>query len=420
MLQEQFVTRSRAEVWLTEHYGDALDEAFHNVFFHDMSESDIEVSDEQLKVVHSCFNDWLLSNAVLQLDAGRVRCSELLPGPGSPRFTAAGRRYIEEMAASEMSIYEVLEVRENKGLLLRDMLLPDEEPVFVVEKEATQVLVPWDTLGARLLCGNDDTCTPCGTVCWFSREKAAALVDSIHKAIRHEVRKQPPRMTSQEIISNNVIAAWLNSIYAPRTVTTFVDAETQEPTMFTTDIYRVSDWEALQAAFAAYEEIEQEDENLWFWLEPIDDDSSRTRAKLMRLADGRLQVECRTVGRADEAAQMLKRLAGSLLSRTERTTQDPGELLQENGSSFGEPPQQEDQDILLQIKKKHCTEWLSMPIPALNGKTPLQAVRLKAYRPRVVELLKGIERLEARNIQEMGAPGLDVSFLWERLGLTRE
>ncbi len=420
MLQEQFVARSSAEVWLADHYGDAVDEASHKLFFRNMPENDVEVSEEQLKVVHSCFNDWLFSDAVLQLDTGRIRCSELLLGPGGPRLTAAGRRYIEEMAASEMSIYEVLEVRENEGLLLRDMLLPDEEPVFVVEKEATQVLVPWDALGARILRGNDDTCTLCGTACWFSRENAAALVDSINKAIEHEDRKQPPRMTSQEIISNSVIAAWLKSIYAPHTVSMFVDAETQEPMMCTTDIYLVSDWEPLQAVFAAYEEIEREDENLWFWLEPIDDDRSRTRAKLMRLVDGRLQVECRTVGRADEAAQMLKRLAGPLLSRMERTTQDPSEVLQENTSSFGGPPRQEEQDILLQIKKKHYTEWLSMPIPDLNGKTPLQAVKLKAYRPRVVELLKGIERLEARNIQEMGAPGLDVSFLWERLGLTRE
>lgn len=61
-----------------------------------------------------------------------------------------------------------------------------------------------------------------------------------------------------------------------------------------------------------------------------------------------------------------------------------------------------------------------MQFPALNGKTPLQAAKLKTYRPRLVELLKQIEQGEANRAKDSGLPPFDIGFLWERLGLTRE
>jgi len=57
--------------------------------------------------------------------------------------------------------------------------------------------------------------------------------------------------------------------------------------------------------------------------------------------------------------------------------------------------------------------------PALGGKTPLEDVKTKQWRPALIEPLKSIDQLEARRIDQAGGEPFDVSILWERLGLKR-
>lgn len=75
--------------------------------------------------------------------------------------------------------------------------------------------------------------------------------------------------------------------------------------------------------------------------------------------------------------------------------------------------------IIHQYLAKHYENWTEIPLPALKGKSPLEAVKDKQLRPVVVELLKSIDQLEARRIEQTGGEPFDVSFLWERLGVER-
>ena len=65
--------------------------------------------------------------------------------------------------------------------------------------------------------------------------------------------------------------------------------------------------------------------------------------------------------------------------------------------------------------KRHYEGWLSERIPALGGKTPLQAVKTAAGREAVEALLRQIERDAARLRPPMD-PAI-VRGLRERLGL---
>jgi hypothetical protein len=69
--------------------------------------------------------------------------------------------------------------------------------------------------------------------------------------------------------------------------------------------------------------------------------------------------------------------------------------------------------------QKHCEKWLKDKIPALNGKTPVQAVKTGEGRKKVIGLLKLFENGEEQNRKE-GRPYYDLSWMWERLGLERE
>lgn len=56
---------------------------------------------------------------------------------------------------------------------------------------------------------------------------------------------------------------------------------------------------------------------------------------------------------------------------------------------------------------------------ALPGKTPRQAVRSKAGRDDVLELLRTYETNERRQSEAQDRDSVDLGFLWEELGLER-
>ena len=83
-----------------------------------------------------------------------------------------------------------------------------------------------------------------------------------------------------------------------------------------------------------------------------------------------------------------------------------------------EIPMEIQQKLYRKFMDKHNKNWLKKKIPALNGKTPLQAVKTKEGRNKVIELLKSFENSEERNKKE-GDPYYDLSWMWEQLGLDR-
>ncbi len=190
----------------------------------------------------------------------------------------------------------------------------------------------------------------------------------------------------------------------------------------------MSDWQALETLLDAQDDVERIEEDKWNWCEHFED-GWRTRAWLERHADGTLAAVCRTESRTEATRLWLKELAGSLLTLVDSKSEDVRDIIeQRRDAQEGEPtPAQHDvdtspeaQQLLHDFILHHYSKWLTDPLPVLNGKTPMQAVKLKTYRPRGVELLKTLEQKEARHPQGRDGQPFDFSFLWERLGLTRE
>ena len=82
-------------------------------------------------------------------------------------------------------------------------------------------------------------------------------------------------------------------------------------------------------------------------------------------------------------------------------------------------PMEVQQQIYSQFMQKHCENWLNEKIPALDGKTPRQAVKTADGRRRVTELLKSFENIEEHNERE-GRPFYNLSWMWDSLGVKRE
>ena len=57
----------------------------------------------------------------------------------------------------------------------------------------------------------------------------------------------------------------------------------------------------------------------------------------------------------------------------------------------------EEEQLVLEFKKRHYADWPNHPLPALDGETPRQAIRTAQGRSRVDVLLKDMENLEQRS-----------------------
>ncbi len=81
-------------------------------------------------------------------------------------------------------------------------------------------------------------------------------------------------------------------------------------------------------------------------------------------------------------------------------------------------PPEEAREILQAFYDQHYRSWVDEPLPILGGRTPREAARLKTWRPRVIDLLKSLERDQAHAARQ-GEPAYDVGWIWEELGLPR-
>lgn len=81
-----------------------------------------------------------------------------------------------------------------------------------------------------------------------------------------------------------------------------------------------------------------------------------------------------------------------------------------------EIPDEVKQAVMSRFLSRYCEEWIHNAIPALDGKSPLEMVRLPGGRERVEQLLKEIENSEERKKRE-GEIYVDVDALRQRLGL---
>jgi len=82
-------------------------------------------------------------------------------------------------------------------------------------------------------------------------------------------------------------------------------------------------------------------------------------------------------------------------------------------------PMEVQQQVYTTFMERHCKEWLTDKIPALDGKTPKQAILSKHGREQVKELLKSLENMEEHN-KKVGKPYYDLSWMWNELGIERE
>ncbi len=408
--------------WIKQRYPEEVGAAVHFDFMGEPDDDELDAIDDLSSRLQQAITinigEWLLADAELSINGTDIPAIELILGPKGPRLTAHGREWLLELGNRQLSLYEVREVKKDEGLLLANMLHPEQPPVWIREKAATGFLVPWDTFGARLV-WQDDCFIMSGAVYPLERDTALECLEEISREIERE--EDDPALV-RYIATSTIIDYWLGSLLEKKSLPELVDASTGEKINLTTDHYRVMDWKELERIFDAQEDVEGDRGDGWTRFDELEDGRCRSRASLTAKEPDVLEVFCRTVKLADEARVWLENIAGGVIKYKIRDMVDPrSEKARASAKPLPEPdiPQELQRQIIHQYLAKHYKTWPEIPLPALQGKSPLEAVNDKRLRPAVIELLKSIDQLEARRIDQTGGEPFDVSFLWERLGQKR-
>jgi hypothetical protein len=319
------------------------------------------------------------------------------------------------MGSTGLDLYEVVESIPGESLTLLSKTDPEAEPIRVLERSGSRSLRKGDFLGARVLPLEPPILS--GAAYSISANEYLRLRNEIFGK-RRRGKPDPGR------ISRAVIRGWLRALVAPPP--RLVDASTGEPLVLTTLHYRIRNLDALERALDAAPDVEKE-EGGWVRFEDPDAEMRRPHCTLTRKGRDRLEVFARTEARADEAERWLTEVAGGSLGKPTRALSDPRHLWKERFRERKEPAEdplasltrEQKTEIFENLHRQMYAKWADEPIPFLNGKTPRQAIRSKAGRIEVVELLRTYETGEKRQADAEGRDPVDFGFLWEELGIER-
>ena len=109
-----------------------------------------------------------------------------------------------------------------------------------------------------------------------------------------------------------------------------------------------------------------------------------------------------------DPAGYLARAGGGDTGRTPRTS---------SASTPDLPPEVIAQAIE-QVLHRHYANWADETIPALDGRTPRQAITTPAGLERVKGLLREYEEGERQQSAAQGRPAVSYQFLWDALGIS--
>ena len=368
-------------------------------------------------ISRDAFEAWLFFDVSLQ-GGRRVADVMLDPRAGLP---AGARAYLTSMRRSTMRLYEVVAVQRGASLTLRD-IIGSTGQVTVQELSASRELVRWDMLAARVVSpGASGRPEIDGGIFPIHRSRREQVVEHLREELR-EFREEEPDASEDDFFGTlppYFHAIWRDPPPRPKLVNSAGD-----PLVLTKLHFTVTD-----PARAAHEldttpKFQREpDAQGWVWI-GVEDDEVPVVFGRAEIAGDELVLQTDSVERAELGLSVIAMFLGGLATYQTTTTTDLEAAMTAPGPGAApvRPPAElpaELQAAVQEALQQHYQRWTDEPIPMLDGATPRAASRSTELRPRLIEMLKDLERAHERE-QRSGQHSFDPSFLWDELGLRGE
>jgi len=355
--------------------------------------------------------------------SGSTTAEEYLKRRGA-ELTPRRRALLEALCTGRFGLREVLRVEEGMGVELRDVFTGEQ--IFVNDVSSSKELVLWDCLLNRVFHFEGRSEFP-GNGVLVPR----SLLERVMQRVREgaEAAGQKPedyiRATSHQWA--RVVADMQRESVRDLRVVNFEGDELE----FSSATYQVLDEAKVAAALASAKVFEEttspkdpRGQRNFGWLETGIEGPRRSYGHI-EMHHGMLRLECNSRKRLSIGRQLVEKHAGQFLRHLTDQFKSLDEVKESALRSGARPkkpnhelelPRDVKEKILLQHKTKHYGTWPDDPLPALQGRTPREAVRSEVGRRAVEELLRDFENHEER-ARKQGEPAFDFGPLRKELGL---
>ena len=351
--------------------------------------------------------------------------------------TALNRAYFSALRDAPVSLYEVSDVQPGTSMVLRD-LLSDAAPVTVREKSATRTLKQWDRIAVRVVPEHDHHVIS-GALLPFRTEAVDFLFAGLRDALKLK-KRDALRLTRDQLLGCAPLftSAWLfMEIDRALTPAQFINSDGHD-VLFHDLRYPLASGVTQKAVAERLDRVKgflPEGPKFWNWLAARKGRGGKAGGGIMldtqmegatvlgsvELKGKTLLVTVNSAERAAKVQTLIGAAAGDLL-RAPLTTIRTVEQMRADQRCDGpreaadEIPPEIARQLMRDHLDKHYRETLDAPIPALGGKSPLQAVRTTAGREKVIDWLKMLENRSAEH-GEGPIAEYDFGWMWVELGL---
>ena len=457
--------RERFEVSLASFFGESLSPDVFTLGEHelDLMAFKEKVGEEIFRPLFVCGVEFFLSNEYPD-DSDAWNAIDFFLKKRGALLSPQDKMYLKGLRDSYMSLYEVIDVKIDQSLTLRDLLEEAQPPIIVKEKQGTHFLCQWDLLGARVVKTPTDYLLA-GGVFLLSRDAANEAKEVIHKIAKVMMNKKNIRLFQEETKDPVLMIKkmWVKEIAQ----NWFMEQmqQRQEPTLFNYDGDKLQFYtlefplkrsvaEVIKILNKLPELIPHDIEDVphaWIW--PVQTDKNNPRQHKQKPNQGKAKELFIDTQLSDENG-MTYRLFAELKIKGKKLIIDVNseqraniveDVIQTHLTSFiGEPTRikhdlkeskdgkesskeltsglspEAEEALKQQFLDQHYRDWLDSPLPALKGKTPRQAAKTKAGLQTIIDILKDMSNGELRAVKR-GSKTIPYNFDWlfAELGIER-
>ncbi|KHA62684.1 hypothetical protein [Sphingomonas sp. Ant20] len=359
---------------------------------------------------------------------------------------APNKAYMRALRDTVMSLYEVSEVVPGQSMTLRD-LLRDIAPVTVREHSATQTLVSWDKIAARVIEVNGRHGIS-GALLPFSPDGAGRVIEAFSQLEDDGPgtdRLSPPERegllkASGPIFTNIWLLDCLGKAMSG-SVPEMVNADGDD-LVFHRIVFPLAKGvigKSVVRRLNAAQWLEPASDTFWNWLAPVTKNRKPRTTKggqafVTTMEDGtpvfanvelvgrKLIVEVNSAARAEQAITHMREWLGDCVSTPMTEIRTMAQFMADDaaGAPQEEPldiPSDERERIVHEMLTREYTKTLDEAVPALGNKTPRALARTKAGRAKVADWLKYIENGAAKSGTGEPMATYDFTWMWQELGL---
>jgi hypothetical protein len=417
----------RAVEWLMSRHKPAVTQAISEMIFADFSDDEQDalnsLDDQIWQSIQLNATECLIAEGEILVKDEYRRVTDLLLGFGGPLFTAGQRQWIEQMSDRPLRMYDITDVTPGQQITLCDALDTNALPIIVHEKSGSQSSLLGTQIGVRIM-RVDDHYELSGSAYPYSRLASTEVMSALKEA-ENDLLDEPEELAG--FISFIIRRKWIEQYIRPIQMPTFVDTQTGEPILLVSDHYLVKDWDSLTDAISGKKDVEGDATSGWTRLKECKDGLMRPLTTVnISAGKDKLEVFHNTQKKADTGRKWFEKLAGNSVEFTAREVSDPKGMMNNMPSSKAptsipsqpELPPDVLADVIEQAIHRMYANWSDEAIPALDGKSPKQAMATPAGMERVKGLIRSYEAGELKQAEEQQRRVISYAFLWNAVGLT--